>query len=380
MQLAPVDRAALLAGLVSRGLLFLLLVLGSQLAFLRKADGGSVWETKVVLEESRLMPELLRVSMPGDAWWYRSIAIDGYGPRRDAAGAPNYAFFPLYPLLVRSVPVTGEFGLDGMLLSNAAFMVALVLLGRLSLHVGLTEAEAGRAIMCLAFFPTTYFCSMPLPESLFLALSLGSILLAYRRRWLLASLVGGLAALTRLPGVLLLVPLAVLYWEHERASLRKALWLVLVPCGTLAFLAFLHMTTGSWRSFLLVQERWGRSPGLFWSPLVRYLRHPAVVGEPWNLIGLNFTFALLLLAAAVGLWMHKRHALAAYTLVSVLLPLSTGSLQSLGRYALVAFPLYLWLATFTRHEIIERLVFAVLVTLFGWLTALFILRLDFALA
>jgi Gpi18-like mannosyltransferase len=278
------------------------------------------------------------------------------------------------------VGVTGDFTLDGLVLSNVAFAVALLLLGMVGMRAGLTEEEAQRAIVFLAFFPTSYFCSMPLPESLFLMLSLGSVLAGYSGKWATASFLGGLAALTRLAGILLLLPLAILFFQNERTRRARILWLLLIPAGTGAFLAYLHQLTGSWRAFLVVQEGWGRSPGFFWTPLLAYLEKPAYVSEPWNLIAMNFGFALLLFVAGIALLREKRWALGAYTLVSALLPLSTGSLQSLGRYAVVAFPLVLWLATFTRRPVVDRIVFAVLITLFGWLVAMFTLRVDFALA
>jgi Gpi18-like mannosyltransferase len=372
-------RTVLLSVIGSRALLFALLVFGSQLTFLQKVHSASVWETRAELSRARLLPELMRVSMPGDAWWYRSIAQHGYGLRADAGNAPNYAFFPLYPLLVRYARFTGDFTLDGMIVSNVAFAAALLLLGLVARRAGYSEEEAKRAIVALAFFPTSYFCSMPLPESLFLMLSLGSMLAGYSRRWALAAILGALAASTRLAGLLLLLPLALLLYRNEPKRIRSA-WLLLVPAGTSAFIVYLHQLTGDWRAFLNVQQSWGRSPGFFWTPIVNYLSHPSRVSEPWNLIAMNFAFALLLLIAAIALLRQKRWELSAYTAASLLLPLSTGSLQSLGRYSVVVFPLFLWLATCSRRPAVERVVFAILVTLFGWLIAMFTLRVDFALA
>jgi Gpi18-like mannosyltransferase len=373
-------RAALLSFLVSRGLLFLLLVVGSQTAFLGKVHAGSVWETRVDLQGERFLPELVRMSMPGDAWWYRSITSEGYGPRKDAGGAPNYAFFPLYPLLIRAVAPGSDYALTGLLLSNVSFGIALFVLGLFARRNGLSEEDAERAIVFLAFFPTSIFCSMPLPESLFLLLSLSSVLAASMRRWPVAAVFGALAALTRLPGILLLVPLTILFFRSDTRPRAKALWLLLVPAGTGAFLFYLDRLTGNPFAFLTVQQNWGRRPGLFWMPLWRYVSNPTQVGEPWNLIAMNFAFALLVLAAGIGLIRQRRWDLGAYTLASLLLPLSTGSLQSLGRYAVVVFPIYLWLAIAARKPLVDRLGLATLVMLFGWLTAMFILRVDFAMA
>lgn len=105
----------------------------------------------------------------------------------------------------------------------------------------------------------------------------------------------------------------------------------LVPMGTFAFVMYLHRLTGDWLAFLHVQKNWGRAPGFFWTPIVDFLAHPARVSEPWNFIALNFAMALLLAIASIVLMRQKRWELAAYTLASLLLPLSTGSLQSLAR-------------------------------------------------
>jgi hypothetical protein len=128
------------------------------------------------------------------------------------------------------------------------------------------------------------------------------------------------------------------------------------------------------------QNAWGRTPGAFWRPLVDYLQHPLAVSEPWNFVLFNFGVALLLFAAGTAFLIRRRWSLAAYTFLSVLLPLSSGSLQSLGRYAMTAFPLFLWLATITRNSIAARVVTIVSAALLGWFLALLALRVDITLA
>lgn len=82
---------------VSRAAVIVLLVVGSQIAFIAK-DYSTIWRTEVSLSAGRFWPELLRVAMVGDAWFYRSIAISGYeGKSHDGAPKNTWAFFPLYP-------------------------------------------------------------------------------------------------------------------------------------------------------------------------------------------------------------------------------------------------------------------------------------------
>jgi hypothetical protein len=59
-------RTALLAFLLSRGFLFLMLIIGSQIAFLGKGYSNSVWETRIELRQERAVPELISVGMVGD--------------------------------------------------------------------------------------------------------------------------------------------------------------------------------------------------------------------------------------------------------------------------------------------------------------------------
>lgn len=150
-------RAALIAFLASRTLVFVGFLVLSQISFLGKEYSNSVWQTRIVLRRERVRPELTRMIMVGDAWWYQRIAANGYHAATDDE-KNKWAFFPLYPLLVRACHVTGDFAVDGAILSNLAFLAALVALGQLALRWGLDVQDAERVVFYVAFFPTSY-CS-----------------------------------------------------------------------------------------------------------------------------------------------------------------------------------------------------------------------------
>ena len=373
-------RAAAIAFVVSRVLVFAVLIAGSQIAFVAKEYSGSVWQTRIHLRGERVLPELERVAMVGDSWWYRSIATRGYDRPPVGEQDVNWAFFPLYPMVVRALSVSDSFAVNGMLVSNLAFACSLLLLGALARRYGLSVEDAERAIFYLAFFPTSYFLSLPMTESLFLMLSLGCVLAGHHGRWLVAGLLGALAAATRSPGVLLVIPLAILFLiERRERPVWRALPIALVPAGTGAFMWYLHRLTNDPFAFAHVQEKWGRTAGGFWVPLFDYLGDPRAIGEQWNLVALNFLMALLLLGAAAVLLVRRQWSPGAYTLASILLPLSTSSLQSVARYALVIFPLFFVLAMAGRRPMVDRAIFGTGVFLLGWLVALVTLGVDFAL-
>ena len=373
-----VVRSAIVAFVLSRALFYGLVLIGAQIAFLQKVYSNSVWETRIVFQAARVGPEMVRTTMVGDAWFYRAISERGYdrGPVGRRQG--NWAFFPLYPLITRFVALPIDWAFRAMLVSNAALLGALLVFGAVAMRAGAAAEDAERAVWYLAFFPTSYFLSLPLTESLFLLLSLGAILMAFRDRWWAAGLLGGLAALTRVNGALLLLPLAILAWRNR--ARWNAIWLLLVPCGTAAYMLYLQRITGNALAFRDVQANWGRAATWIWTPLVRFLSDPRALSEPWNFVAFNFAIAILVLVCGIVLLVRREWAFGVYTLASLMLPLVSGSLQSLSRYALVIFPLFLWLAFLGRSRTIDRVITAISITLFGWFTALFTLRVDFAFA
>ena len=250
-------RNVLITIVLSRALVFFFLVIGSQIAFLGKEYDNAIWRTEIDLSLERVRPELTRMVMVGDAWFYERIARDGYErPGGDGKPKNTWAFFPLFPLLVR----TPDFALGAMVLSNLAFAAGLLLVAATGLRFGATEDEVERAVFFLAFFPTSYFFSLPMTEALFLCLSAASFYFAGRGQWWAAGVAGTLAASTRFVGVLLLP--ALLFLPVKNA--REKAWLLLIPAGTGAFMLYLQRLTGDPLAFVHAQTLWGR--GAWQSP------------------------------------------------------------------------------------------------------------------
>jgi hypothetical protein len=321
-----------------------------------------------------------------DSVWYLAIAGAGYG---DGA---REAFFPLYPLLVRvaGVPL-GSALVGGALVSTALLGVALVVLHRL-VALDHDRAVARNAVLVTALFPMSFFFSAVYSESLFLALSVGAVYAARRERWAWAGALGGLAAMTRSAGVVLLVPLALIYlWDvgrpslHARRPLRAdVLWLGLVPLGLAAYCAFLALQGLDALAPFRAQEVWFRSfAGPFggvWDGTVAAVqgarqllagaREPvffkAAGGDPLLAARHNIElFAWLVLAAVAvaGALRRLPAAYGAYLLAALALPLSypvgPQPLMSLPRFLAVLFPLAIWLALWmTGRAWRERLVVA----------------------
>ncbi|HEV7425760.1 MAG TPA: hypothetical protein VGQ46_05295 [Thermoanaerobaculia bacterium] len=372
--------SAISAFAVSRAAIFLLLIIGSQLTFVTK-DYGTIWRTEISVSAGRIPPELARMVMVGDAWFYHQIADSGYEPRTsDGAPKNTWAFFPLFPLLIRALGGSsdGSFWILSVVMSNAALLGALLCVAAAGRAMGVADDDAERAVWYIALFPASYFFSLPMTESLFLLLSAASFLAAARQRWAVAGILGGLAAATRVVGICLLPALLLLPWQRRQRLSTRQLWLVATPAGLIAFIAYLYVHTGDPLAFVHAQTLWGRTPAAHFA--MAFPNSGLAVSKPWNFVGLNAIAAVLMIAAGVWFLLRRQWSYAAYTLLSAALPLSSGSLQSMTRYALVDFPLFYWLASIGRTPARDRAITTTFVILLGWLIALFTLRVDFALA
>jgi hypothetical protein len=300
-----------------------------------------------------------------DSVWFLTIADSGY------EGGDRTAFFPLYPLLVRiGGTLCGSPLVAAIAISCAAFVVALAALHRLAvIEVG--EEAARWAVVSLALFPGALWFSAAYSESLYLLVSVGAVLAARRRRWAAAGALGALAAATRSAGLLLLVPLALLWWESRsarEAGVRELAWLALVPVGLGAFCAYLALTGHPADAPFSAQDTWHRSLAGPWAGVwdgavaafdgarqiasgsteTVYFTHAA--GDPMAIGRHNVALAACLLfavPAVIGALRRLPLAHGAYALVALLLPLSypvePQPLMSLPRFEAVLYPLFLWL-------------------------------------
>jgi hypothetical protein len=376
-------RAALFTFALTRTLLLVIFILAAYLTLGQPSFGGAVQEPRISFEHANVSQKLGEMVQAADANWYKDIARLGYeaGPFMNDR-QHSWAFFPLFPLILRAAAgLTGEYPLTGVALSNIFFLLGLVLLHRTARAFGYDESDADRAIFYMAVFPTSYFFSLPVTESLFLCLTVGSFLAAKRDAWWLAGLLGALASATRVNGVLLLPVLAILYWErYGRRGLNwNVLCLLLIPGGLAAYMLFLHQLTGNALAFKDAQVKWDRGTGMFWRPLIDYVKHFREIGIPWNFKLLNFASAMLAFGCAFVLIKRRAWAFALFTLLSVIVPLSSLSLQGVDRYVMLIFPVFLVLSVAGRRPQLDQTIRAVFIALLALMAALFAARFSIAM-
>jgi len=320
--------------------------------------------------------DLLAMWSRWDAPHYLDIVVFGYRAVDDGSliGPNGYrsvypgdlplyiVFYPLYPWLSTAVnALVGDPLVSAFVVTTAASLFVAPLLYRLVRH----DEEAGvamRAAWFLLIFPTAYFLHIGYTEALFMALVLGSFLAARIERWWLAGLLGGLAALTRVNGLILVPALAAeafMQWLARPPGERRLRveWLAigLVGVGFGIYLGLNLAVYGNPLEFLRIQDdHWFKSLAPPWEGIVGIFDWIGNQDADNALMlgWMELLFVAIGLAGTIHAAFRFRPSWFAWMAGNWLLFVSTAFVVSVPRYALTLFPLYASLAVLSRRTLV----------------------------
>ena len=297
-----------------------------------------------------------------DAQHYLYLATHGYGATGDARNL--IAFFPLYPALISAIAATGlPARTAALLISNVAGVVAAIVLYEIA-RQDLRENAAFRAAAFFVIFPTAYFLLVGYTEALFCALAFGAVLAARRQRWLVAGMLGGLAAAARLTGLALL-PFLVIELLYARRSLREAWQVILAPAlivvGFLTYLLTNVLVLGDAFAFISVQrQHWSHSVAAPWAGFAEAIRGISwrVPWEKLTVGGGEAAGGIVAYATTALSWLRLRPSDAAYATVLTVMVTFLPFWLSIPRYLLAMYPLFLLVGRISRRWVYLALVAA----------------------
>ena len=260
----------------------------------------------------------------------------------------SQAFFPIYPLLVRTLtfnffdPLFVAVALNLSLLFSTLYLVVRAL----------SPKHSRRFLLLFLSFPTSFYLLANYTESLFIFLVTLFFTLLTRKKYFWAALVAGIASGTRVVGVFLALSLLVELIQSKQSWWLAFMLLLLSICGLLGYSGYLYHLYGDPLKFVHVMSMFGvgRSTGeiiLLPQLLYRYFRILST-SPLTSLIGLRALWELTTLAL-VSVWLYfARHVLPLPALVfclgAIIFPTLSGTLSSFPRYVLVAIPLYVAIA------------------------------------
>lgn len=242
---------------------------------------GAAWLVQNPAGVGDLHPDYLDLVVIWDGQWYEQIVRHGYphGLPRNEVGAVDYnswAFFPLFPALVRVVMVTGlPFSVAASVVNLAAGGGAAVLLWHLFVTrapgepVGCARRRLGvLAVGTWCLLPPAAVLQVAYTEALAALLLAAALLLLVRRQYGWAVPVVLLLGLTRAVGAPLLAVVAwhaVSRWRSPAPPARReARALVALGVATatsvVAWPAVVGVVTGVPTAFFQTQAVWGQEP------------------------------------------------------------------------------------------------------------------------
>jgi len=313
---------------------------------------------------------LPRGLMSWDAFFYERIAVAGY------AGTPpeGARFFPGYPALGRILSpfLAGHTDLALIVIANVTALVGAVLLARLALEAldhggsagvgngaeGVLDspvAVAARTGWIVAVIPAAVVFVWAYSEGLALVATAATLLALQRRAVAWAGTFAAVACLIRPTGLLLLVPIGV-ELVRQRPRWMPALVAVTAPIGAfVAALATIRSTTGSWTSAFDEQTP---IRGEFRNPVIR--AGEALWGVRFNTDTELAPYVVLwFLLLAVAVWKRQPLSWILFAAATLLVACSSQTIDSIGRYGLLAVPLVIALAQWADRSWRTALVGAV---------------------
>jgi len=287
-----------------------------------------------------------------DGRHYLTIASQGYGY---ADGFPLFAFFPFYPLLLKSFSFF--FGKDLFLAGQAIiflFLPLLIFFG--NKWLSLKEYSKKEILMIdflFLFFPGAIFLNAFYTELPFLLFLILSFYFLEQKKYGWASFWAALASATRLVGIFL-VP--IIFWQILRDKkvnpLKKIGFPLLSSSGLLFYMLYLGINFANPFLFGFSQASWGR-PTAIVLPTTTFLNYLKTIFFPpeslsflnYYVVLLEFFLTLLALASFFSLWLKSCREktispVLVFSTLAFLLPLLNGFLSSMPRYLMASLALF----------------------------------------
>jgi hypothetical protein len=289
-----------------------------------------------------------------DCYWYGDVASHGYQAYPETlnfggpAGIANWAFFPLYPLLIAAI---GKLGTVGPTMAGTV-LSPLLTLGATVCSWPLFDGNRRAHFLLSALLlcgPFSFYFAVPYSESLFLLLTVLGLVALRRGNFLAAGLVGGLLSATRTVGVLFVFAVVVEIFltlraagvtprDMRREMLRRpvmVLAILTVPLGIFAFMGWLYLVVGDALAFAHIQRAWDRELVNPVTALWGALTSSGGQTRDSLLLGLASIAGLLLCGV---LFLRREFSAAVFSTLCLLLALTNG-VESMLRFVVALAPL-----------------------------------------
>jgi hypothetical protein len=301
--------------------------------------------------------DIIALFQRNDSFWYMDIAKNGYAKIKDPIELgyvgedkviqSSWAMFPLYPMTIKFIATTFHLNLIqsafiiSLFFSSLSFILFYIICTSI---FQLNPKTAWRNTLIFIVFPFHYYFSMYYTEAMYFCFLAIGFLSVYHKKYLLTFLSLIPLTLIRPNGIVSVLPIFLFYLEKEGGylywwnmlktiQLKKIIpwfWFISAPIALLAYCIYQKEMTNFYFAYVKAQEGWYKE---FMFPLLALFRNGNAFSQ-FNSIYTVITFIFCLLCI-------KKLPVSLNVLIwlSLLLPLSSGSVVSMPRFISVLFPI-----------------------------------------
>ncbi len=283
-----------------------------------------------------------------DCKWYLTIINGGYDDVVRTSpkiwkGLANWAFFPLYPLIVSLLTkvISINSVIIGIILNQLFVLIAAIFFYKL-LNLEFDDLNSRFGATILIFSPFSIYFTSLYTEALFLCLSVIGFYFIKLQRYNGASFLGGLLSATRPVGIMFTIPLFISLWRNKASKKRVVLSMLIASFGLIMFMLYLQFKAGDFLAFQHIQKGWGR----------RGWDTQNITGQLWKMLSdyHNSSVFIISFIASIYLIVKKYYEEAAFNLACILPGVLTGTMMSEGRFSGTLFTLYFALVVLNRKS------------------------------
>ena len=308
---------------------------------------------------------------------YFRIADGGYGSLLIGGEPTMLVFFPLQAWVARALNIIFHNTRVSLLMTSAlAYSGGCAMLYTL-VAKDYGKWTAGRAAAYISLFPFSFFFGSMMAEGiLFFTMTL-TLYFIREHKWIAAGIAGAFAAMSRIVGILMIVPAAVEFIEHYNLFgllkrkkfkafmalvLKRGMWLLVMFAGIGVYLLLNYHYTGNPFKFLEYQKTIWTHESCYFGTGIANVFGGLRGSDMTRLISIVLPFAVILLGTAVLLPYGIRRNRTMYTalaLVYMAVICSVTWVPSGPRYTTCAVPLFILLADFAkRHKNADTIIIA----------------------
>lgn len=294
--------------------------------------------------------DLIRGLGQFDAQWYLKIADQGY-PAINNMGSLNYAFFPLYPILLAflNIPLQ-KLEMSAFFLSN--LFIAVNFISLIIVISRLYDKELGfKTAFLLFFFPFAIFYRSYYPEGLFLFLLIWFSYFLIKRSWLYTSVFLSFLLVTKPQGIF--ISIVYLYFlikdiKERKINSKKVLpnmFITSIPFSL--WLVYNFQKTGNPFFWANVQKVWYENQSILFlikRIILSIIHFPKLPFHSFHYSQVDILMIIIVTILLIYSRKFLKKELWLISLVLSLLPLLIKDTMSFSRYQIISFPLFLYLA------------------------------------